>query len=103
MEPLRNDAALLIPEAVLWAPRPKFRDRVWLHVLLFVLTVATTTLVGAEQYAAYLSDFVTRGLPMRLGPLLVRGLWYSTTILGILGCHELGHYFGMNESQLKDV
>ena len=65
----------------------------WLHVLLFALTVATTTLVGADQYAAYLSDFVSRELPMPLGPLLVRGLWYSATILGILGCHELGHYF----------
>ena len=93
MEPALNDADAFTPEAGLWTPRPKFRDRVWLHVLLFVLTVATTTLVGAEQYAAYLSDFVTRGLPIPLGPLLLRGFWYSGTILGILGCHELGHYF----------
>ena len=30
---------------------------------------------------------------MPLPSLLVRGLWYSGTILAILGCHELGHYF----------
>jgi membrane-associated protease RseP (regulator of RpoE activity) len=67
---------------------------VWLHVLLFALTIATTTIVGAAQYASFLDDF--RGstvLPMSFAALLVRGIWYSGTILSILGCHELGHYF----------
>jgi membrane-associated protease RseP (regulator of RpoE activity) len=80
--------------ALVWQPRSKFQDRVWLHVLLFALTIASTTLVGANQYAAYLDDF--RGsttLPMPFPALLLRGLWYSGTILAILGCHELGHYF----------
>jgi len=67
---------------------------VWLHVLLFALTIGSTMIVGATQYAGYLDDF--RGsltLPMPIAALLLRGLWYSGTILAILGCHELGHYF----------
>ena len=45
--------------------RPKFRDRVWLHTTLFGLTILTTTLVGANHYAGFLSDFVvTRTLPL---------------------------------------
>ncbi len=78
--------------AVTWLPRPKFRDRIWLHLLLFVLTIATTTLVGAEHYAGYLLDFTARDLSISID-LILRGFWYSGTILAILGCHELGHYF----------
>ena len=66
----------------------------WLHGLLFLLTIVTTTLVGADQYAGFLADFKQPGpLPMTVAALLLRGLWYSGTILAILGCHELGHYF----------
>ena len=93
MEPLRNDSGLLTPPQVVWQPRQKFRDRVWLHVVLFLLTVAMTTWVGADQYVAFLSDFTPPArLPLPIGALLVRGFWYSGTILTILGCHELGHY-----------
>ncbi len=47
------------------APRPK--RRTWLHVLLFLLTVVSTTVVG--------------------------GFAYSASLLAILGAHEFGHYF----------
>jgi membrane-associated protease RseP (regulator of RpoE activity) len=81
--------------ALVWQPRAKFQDRVWLHVLLFALTIVSTTLVGAIQWAGFLDDFKgSTALPMPFPALLVRGLWYSGTILAILGCHELGHYFG---------
>jgi hypothetical protein len=76
-----------------WQQRAKFQDRGWLHVLLFMLTLVSTTLVGASQYAAFLSDFaVTANLPLPLPALVLRGFWYSATILAILGAHEMGHY-----------
>jgi membrane-associated protease RseP (regulator of RpoE activity) len=78
--------------AFVWQPRPKFKDRVWLHVLLFAATIATTTVVGAGHYESFLSDFTTRHLRLSIPGLLVHGFWYSGTILAILGCHELGHY-----------
>ena len=54
-------------EPPVWEPPvTKFQDRVWLNVLLFVLTIGTTTRIG--------------------GPI------YCLTVLLILGCHEAGHY-----------
>jgi len=93
LEPARDDSDFPVPQGFAWHPRPKFQDRVWLHAVLFLLTLATTTLIGVEHYVAFRSDFVVRELPMPMSALLVRGLWYSLTILAILGCHELGHYF----------
>ena len=76
-----------------WRPRPKFQDRIWRHWLLFALTVVTTTYVGSWHYEAFLLDFTIRPLSLSQTQLLLGGVWYSATILGILGCHELGHYY----------
>ncbi len=77
---------------VAWQPRPKFRDRIWLHVVLFLLTVVTTTFVGMGQYAGFLAEFRNTPPAIPLLALTIRGFFYSATILAILGCHELGHY-----------
>jgi membrane-associated protease RseP (regulator of RpoE activity) len=82
-------------------PSPKGRLRV--QLVLLALTVITTTMVGAEHYLSFRIGF--ENLPALLAgdrsvvrPLLAQpgfylnGLWYSVTILAILGCHELGHY-----------
>jgi membrane-associated protease RseP (regulator of RpoE activity) len=80
------------PEPVYRAPVPeRQRNRVWLHVLLFLLTLASTTLVGAAHYASFMSELGTRPV-LQTSRLILNGLPYSLTILAILGAHEMGHY-----------
>ncbi len=47
-------------------------------------------MVGCGWYEGFVSDFDS--IPQRPATLW-HGLWYSVTILGILGAHEFGHYF----------
>ena len=51
-------------------PRPKFQHRYWVHGLLFLLTLFTTT------YFTFIG-----------------GWSYSLPVLTVLGAHEFGHYF----------
>jgi membrane-associated protease RseP (regulator of RpoE activity) len=81
-------------------PAVQARERIWLHCLLFALTLFTTTLVGAAMQA----DF-DRNLPFdidtsfnmyasfwRHPAALFQGLPFSLTLLAILLAHEFGHY-----------
>jgi membrane-associated protease RseP (regulator of RpoE activity) len=90
-------------EQLIPKPPPPPKGRLSVQLLLFFLTLATTTIVGAENYAFFTIDYSTlaelikRGDESLLKLVLERtsyvgGLWYSLTILGILGCHEMGHY-----------
>lgn len=74
-------------------PVPR-RDRIWLHVLLFLLTVFTTTFVGGALYFSHVGGFTANDRELNLTelPFYLNGLWYSASILAILGCHEMGHY-----------
>jgi membrane-associated protease RseP (regulator of RpoE activity) len=65
----------------------------WRHILLFVLTVVTTTLVGAEHFRAFSIDFGARAADPVSWRVILNGLWYSASILAILGAHEFGHYY----------
>jgi len=80
------DASFSVPAR----PR-KFQSRLWLHALLLLLTIGSTTIAGAEHYASFISEFGGRPVPLNWG-LLLRGFWYSGTLLAILGAHEMGHY-----------
>jgi membrane-associated protease RseP (regulator of RpoE activity) len=75
----------------------RFQDRIWLQLLLLLVTIATTTMAGAAHYAAFVSEFDRQPVAFDLGSLvdiawLLPGLWYSVTLLAILGAHEMGHY-----------
>lgn len=71
--------------------RRRFEGRLWRHILLFLLTLLTTTAAGALHYASFLSEFSHRQVGLSWG-LLLHGFWYSGTLLAILGAHEMGHY-----------
>jgi membrane-associated protease RseP (regulator of RpoE activity) len=81
--------------AARWAGAPDLarpRDRYWLHALLLLATVGTTTFVGGAHWLAFMSNFGSRQVVAGAGVLAIEGLWYSLTLLAILGAHELGHY-----------
>jgi len=66
--------------------------QILIHVSLFVITLITTTLSGAEWTAKYGSegwDYV------------LNGLWYSIPFIGILTVHEFGHYFLARYNKVK--
>ena len=81
-------------------PLPPRGGRLGVQVALFLVTLFTTTWAGGCHYAAFSVNFselnqdaavVTPS--MFLEPAFyLHGLWYSLTILAILGCHEMGHY-----------
>ena len=75
---------------------PPVRDRYWLHVLLFLIALLTTTGAGAafsgsfaENRPLLFDDFF---LDFTSPSLWLRGLPYSLTLLTILLAHEMGHY-----------
>ena len=72
-------------------PRP--RQRSWRHLILFLLTVVTTTFAGAEHFASFHLDFGSRAPDLSTLQFILNGLWYSVSILAILGAHEFGHYY----------
>ncbi len=76
-------------------------QRLWLHVLLFALTLMTTSMVGSRMqfnFAHNLPAFtIERDMNVFLDwwrdpSVLLGGLPFSLTLLTILLAHEFGHY-----------
>jgi len=82
-----------------WQTETK-RPRYWLHLLLFLLTLFTTTAMGARLWfnfagnqPALSDDDIEFFLRLYNDPsLLSAGLPFSLTLMGILLAHEMGHY-----------
>jgi membrane-associated protease RseP (regulator of RpoE activity) len=97
VDELRDPAASPFPgqsEVFVLRPPPR-RDRVWVHAVLFLLTIATTTAVGALHYFSFARGFGADAVVLPdFGDVAfwLSGFWYSATVLAILGCHEMGHY-----------
>lgn len=77
------------------------RWRLWLHILLFLLTVFTTLVIGARLahnfYAnqpAYVldDDFFPWTWALSEPSRLIGGIPFSLTLMLILLAHEMGHY-----------
>jgi membrane-associated protease RseP (regulator of RpoE activity) len=75
--------------------------RVWLHVLLLILTLVSTTIVGSRMQYNFAHDLPAFDLERdwsvfltfwRHPAALLDGLPFSLTLIAILLAHEFGHY-----------
>lgn len=78
-------------ESLLYAPRrrrvPKEKDRLWLHLALFLATFFSTVWAGVTlimRDLAYAAD--------GWSAILTDGLLYAVPFIGFLTVHEFGHY-----------
>ena len=83
-------------------PLPPPHGRLWVQVALLIATLFSTTIAGGCHYFAFSQDLASSDQALASTPTFMEmlgdpifylhGLWYSLTILAILGCHEMGHY-----------
>lgn len=78
-------------------PRPKkFQHRYRKHIVLFLLTLFTTSYTPVWYLLWGLASQGMNPLPaltLFTWPVFVSGLWYAVPVLLILSAHEFGHYF----------
>lgn len=67
-------------------------SKIWLNILLFLLTVITTLMAGAVHLGKdYFVDFSN----------IIYGFRYAVAVLSILTAHEFGHYFAAKFHEIK--
>ncbi len=75
------------------------RHRYWLHLLLLLLTLLTTSVVGAGLAVGFaegrpfnIDDIYGYALAWAQPSYLLQGLPFSLTLVGVLLAHEMGHF-----------
>ena len=71
-------------------PEPK-KDKISTNIILFVLTVLSVMLAGAQPDGPLPAD--AAGQMLMLAKSIFTGWPFALSLLGILVTHELGHYF----------
>jgi len=92
-----------LPTNTYWEARESRRQHksLAIAILLFLLTLISTLAVGAQFASAYVSGqtpdldefFSTYATLLAHPQLLLAGVPFAFTLIGILLAHELGHYF----------
>ncbi len=74
-------------------PAPRWRgDRVRVHVLCLAATLLATTYFGGWHYVGFLTEVGQTPPELSNSEFWLGGLWFSLSVLAILGAHECGHY-----------
>lgn len=74
-----------------------------LHLLLFLITLGTTTLAGAEWIHGKMAlfSFEKDGTRWFTWDVFVQGFAFSIPFLGVLTVHEFGHYFAARYHKVR--
>jgi membrane-associated protease RseP (regulator of RpoE activity) len=70
------------------SPKSDREGSIWINVLLFAVTLATTTFAGAQGGSTF-REIIISGLP------------FSVSIMSILLAHEMGHYLAARHFGVK--
>ena len=68
---------------------PGFLDRPWVSPFFFAATLGSLFLVGLDNGNGY---YAMLGVDPWPSQVLAQALIYSSSLIAILGCHEMGHW-----------
>ena len=87
------DPVLPAPPSVPLAVTPRWLgDRLRVHLFCLAATFIATTYFGGWHYVGFLADFGTEPPAISTSEFWLGGMWFSLSVLAILGAHEWGHY-----------